>query len=72
MSALVHVADNPAKDFLGLYPLVAATSRVLTGQHAKARARARARAGAETTHRIPDLDALLGLLSDICVRVSAA
>jgi putative hydrolase of the HAD superfamily len=61
LSALVHVADNPAKDFVGLNPLGVTTVRVLTGQHAETPARP----GAEAAHRIPDLDALPGLLDDL-------
>ena len=61
LSALVHVADNPAKDFVGLNPLGVTTVRVLTGQHAETPARP----GAEAAHRIPDLDALPELLDDL-------
>ncbi len=61
LNALVHVADNPAKDFVGLNPLGVTTVRVLTGQHAETPARP----GAEAAHRIPDLDALPGLLDDL-------
>lgn len=61
LSALVHVADNPAKDFVGLNPHGVTTVRVLTGQHAETPARP----GAEAAHRIPDLDALPGLLAGL-------
>lgn len=36
---IVYVADNPAKDFVGLRPLGFRTVRVLTGQHADVKAK---------------------------------
>ena len=68
MSALIHVADNPKKDFVGLNPLGVTTVRVLTGQHADTPAPP----GAEAKHRISDLDALSGLLLELRVALSSA
>ena len=68
MAALIHVADDPSKDFVGLDPLGVTTVRVLTGRHATVTAAP----GAEAQHRIPDLDALPGLLSDLGVRLRTA
>ena len=68
VDALIHVADNPAKDFVGLNPLGVTTVRVLTGQHADTPARQ----GFEAKHRIPDLDALAGLLDQLGITVSGA
>lgn len=61
VGALIHVADNPVKDFVGLNPLGVTTVRVLTGQHADAPALP----GAEANHRIPNLDALPELLDEL-------
>lgn len=58
MSSLIHVADNPTKDFVGINPLGVTTVRVLTGQHSTVTALP----GAEAQHRISDLDALPALL----------
>ena len=55
---MVHVADNPAKDFVNLTPLGVRTIRVLTGAHRDVRARA----GYEANRRIPDLSYLPGVL----------
>lgn len=68
IDALIHVADNPAKDFVGLNPLGVTTVRVLTGQHADTPARP----GAEAKYRIPDLDALSGLLDELGITLSGA
>lgn len=61
MDRLVHVGDNPAKDFVGLNPLGVTTVRVLTGQHAAVVAAP----GAEAQHRIPTLAHLLPLLDGL-------
>lgn len=51
---VIYIADNPAKDFVGLRPLGYGTIRVLTGQHA-----ARPAAPGHDAHiSVPDLDAL--------------
>ncbi len=63
MDRLVHVGDNPAKDFVGLNPLGVTTVRVLTGQHAAVVAAP----GAEAQHRIPSLGHLLPLLDGLPV-----
>ena len=68
IDALIHVADNPAKDFVGLNPLGVTTVRVLTGHHADTPARP----VAEAKHRILDLDALAGLLDELGVALSGA
>lgn len=68
IDALIHVADNPAKDFVGLNPLGVTTVRVLTGQHAHTGARP----GAEAKHRIQDLDTLTGLLEKLGVALTGA
>lgn len=68
VDALIHVADNPAKDFVGLNPLGVTTVRVLTGQHADTPAKP----GTEAKYRIPDLDALTGLLDELGVALKSA
>jgi len=55
---LVHVGDNPAKDFVNLTPLGVRTVRVLTGAHRDAAARP----GYDAACRIPDLSGLPGVL----------
>ena len=51
---MVHVGDNPAKDFVNLRPLGVRTVRVLTGPHRDLAARP----GYDATCRIPDLSFL--------------
>lgn len=68
LSTLIHVADNPVKDFVGLNPHGVTTVRVLTGQHAQTSVVH----GAEARFRIPDLDALPGLLAEIGISVRGA
>lgn len=58
---LVHIADNPAKDFVGLNPLGAATVRVLTGTHRSVVARE----GYDAQHTIQNLDALPEILTSL-------
>lgn len=58
---LVHIADNPAKDFVNLNPLGVRTVRVLTGSHAAVRA---AR-GHDAQTRIRSLDELPAVLDDV-------
>lgn len=57
-SDMMHIADNPAKDFVGLNPLGVRTVRVLTGQHRSAVARR----GYDAAHRIRSLASLPQLL----------
>jgi putative hydrolase of the HAD superfamily len=51
---IIYIADNPAKDFVGLRPLGYGTIRVLTGQHAGRQAAP----GHDADITLPDLDAL--------------
>lgn len=51
---VIYIADNPAKDFVGLRPLGYGTIRVLTGQHAQRQAAP----GHDAQLTVPDLDAL--------------
>jgi putative hydrolase of the HAD superfamily len=53
-SDVIYVADNPAKDFVGIRPLGYGTIRVLTGQHAGVKAAP----GYDAALTLPDLDAL--------------
>ncbi len=53
-SRVVHIADNPGKDFVGLKPLGFHTVRVLTGQHRDLKMPPEYQAAAE----IPNLDGL--------------
>ncbi|MEQ9606157.1 MAG: HAD family hydrolase [Kiloniellaceae bacterium] len=55
---MVYVGDNPAKDFVNLNRQGMPTVRVLTGLHRDTPAQP----GYEARHRIPDLDALPGVL----------
>lgn len=55
---MVHVGDNPAKDFVNLTPLGVRTIRVLTGAHRDVEARP----GYEATYRIPDVSYLPDVL----------
>jgi putative hydrolase of the HAD superfamily len=55
---MVHVADNPAKDFVNLTPLGVRTIRVLTGAYRDVKAPR----GYDATCRIPDLSYLPGVL----------
>ncbi len=48
---IVYIADNPAKDFVGIRPLGFQTVRVLTGQHASVVAKP----GCDAEHRIASL-----------------
>ncbi|MBV9508236.1 MAG: HAD family hydrolase [Acidobacteriia bacterium] len=58
---LVHIADNPAKDFVNLTPLGVHTVRVLTGGHRDAKAAP----GHDARYRIPDLTHLPQFLQRI-------
>lgn len=53
---VIYIADNPAKDFVGIRPLGYGTIRVLTGQHADVAAAP----GHDAALSLPDLDALTG------------
>jgi putative hydrolase of the HAD superfamily len=55
---MVHIGDNPAKDFVNLTPLGVRTVRVLTGIHRDVVARP----GYDAACRIPDLSYLPGVL----------
>jgi len=61
MDRLVHVGDNPSKDFIGLNPLGVTTVRVLTGQHAHVTAEPRA----DAQHRIDSLARLPDVLQQL-------
>jgi putative hydrolase of the HAD superfamily len=58
---MVHIADNPVKDFVNLTPLGVRTIRVLTGAHRQVEAAP----GYDARYRIPDLTHLPELLHRI-------
>ncbi|MFN3460781.1 MAG: HAD family hydrolase [Oceanibaculum sp.] len=58
---IAYIADDPAKDFVGLNPLGAQTVRVLTGRHRQVAAKP----GYEARHTIPDLSAFRALLAQM-------
>ena len=60
LSELIYVADNPAKDFVGLNAIGAHTIRVMTGQHCEVVARP----GFDAQNRISDLWHLPAFLKD--------
>lgn len=59
---IVYIADNPAKDFVGIRPLGFSTVRVLTGQHAAVEARP----GYDAALTLTDLDELTTARLDLC------
>ncbi|MFO7481962.1 HAD family hydrolase [Oceanibaculum nanhaiense] len=58
---IAYIADDPAKDFVGLNPLGAQTVRVLTGRHRNVVAKP----GFEARHTIPDLSSFQALLAEM-------
>lgn len=58
---IAYIADDPAKDFVGLNPLGVQTVRVLTGRHRNVPAKP----GFEARHAIPDLSVFPSLLAEI-------
>lgn len=68
MTSLVHVADNPAKDFVGLNPLGVTTVRVLTGQHSSVIAQP----ASDAHHRISSLMELPVLLERLGIELKRA